>query len=220
MRLPSAGTRRRILLFAGALGVAVGACNLAVLRGGKPFAARLGQGEVADCALVLGARVYADGTVSPVLEDRLEIGLRLYREGRARRILVSGDHGSAAYDEVNAMRRWLEARGVPEADIFLDHAGFDTYSSMARARDVFHARRVIVVTQRFHLPRALYIARKLGLEADGAEADLRRYPGALYSETREIASRTRAFLDVATHRVPRHLGPPMPLSGDGRVTRG
>jgi len=205
---------------AAALALAVAACNAAVLRGGTPFAERLADGEVADCALVLGARVYADGTVSPVLADRLETGLRLYREGRVRRILVSGDHRAESYDEVNAMRRWLEARGVPESDIFLDHAGFDTYSSMARARDVFHARSVIVATQRFHLPRALYIARSLGLVADGAEADRRRYPGALYSQTREIASRTRAFVDVATGRVPRHLGAPMPLTGDGRVTRG
>ncbi len=201
-----------------ALGVA--ACNLAVLLGGTPFAARLRDGEKADCILVLGARVYADGTVSPVLEDRLQTGLRLYREGRASRILVSGDHGGRDYDEVNAMRRWLESRGVPAADIFQDHAGLDTYSSLARARDVFGAQRVLVVTQRFHLPRALFIARRLGLQADGAAADLRVYRGAAYWEAREVASRTRAFVDVAVGRRPRHLGVGISLAGDGRATRG
>jgi SanA protein len=212
--------RQRIVLSLGALAVAVLACNALVLRRGLPFAEPRAASGAYDCALVLGARVYADGTVSPVLEDRLATGLRLYREGKVSRLLVSGDHGKHGYDEVNAMRAWLEARGVPPEHVFLDHAGFDTYSSMIRARDVFGARRVVVVTQRFHLPRALYIARELGLEADGEPADLRVYRGVVYSEVREVASRTRALLDVTTHRVPRHMGAPIPLAGDGRATRG
>ncbi len=220
MAIFSKKLRRRTTVAAVTIAAVVAICNVTVLRGGTPFAAELLEGQTADCALVLGARVYADGAVSAVLEDRLQTALDLYQEGRVPRILVSGDHRTDGYDEVNAMRAWLEARGVPREDIFLDHAGLDTYSSMARARDVFHVRRVLVATQRFHLPRALYIARALGLTADGVPADRRRYPGALYSETREIASRTRAFLDVATHRVPRHLGAPMPITGDGRVTRG
>ena len=211
-------TRRRAALALLGIGLAVGACNALVISGGTPIATAAGE-EPFDCAVILGARVYADGTPSPVLEDRLATGLALYRAGRARRLLVSGDHGHDSYDEPNAMRRWLEARGVPPEHVFLDHAGFDTYSSMRRARDVFEARRILVVTQRFHLPRALYIARALGLEADGAPADLRPYRGALYSEVREVASRTRAFVDVATDRAPRHLGPKVPIFGDGRATR-
>ena len=214
--------RRRALFTAGALAAFVLACNALVLRRGLPFEkprATIGAGPY-DCALILGARVYGDGTVSPVLEDRLATGLRLYQEGKVSRLLVSGDHGKDGYDEVNAMRAWLEARGVPPAHVFLDHAGFDTYSSVMRARDVFEARRVVVVTQRFHLPRALYIARELGLVADGEPADRRVYRGIVYSEAREIASRTRAFIDVTTHRVPRHLGAKVPLAGDGRATRG
>jgi len=132
---------------------------------------------------------------------------------------VSCDHGTAAYDEVNAMRAWLEARGVPPRDVFLDHAGFDTYSSMWRARDVFRVHHVIVVTQRFHLPRALYLARALGLEADGAPADRQRYRGAVYLEAREIAPPVRAVVDVSTHRSPHHGGAPIPIAGDGLATR-
>ena len=120
-------------------GIAV--CNAAVIAGGTPIAAKTGRPVSPDCALVLGARVYADGGVSPVLEDRLETALALYRDGRVSRILVSGDHGTTTYDEVNAMRRWLEARGVPPKDVFLDHAGFDTYSSIRRARDIFRVER-------------------------------------------------------------------------------
>ena len=190
-------------------------CNVAVVRGGTPFATE--EALSADCVLVLGARVYEDGTVSPVLEDRRWI---LYRDGKAPRILVSGDHHTASYDEPNAMRRWLEARGVPPEHVFMDHAGLDTYSSMARARDVFQARRVLVVTQAFHLPRALYIARALGLSAEGAPADRRMYPGMAYQHVREVASRTRAFVDVTRGRAPRHLGPSLPLTGDGRCTAG
>jgi vancomycin permeability regulator SanA len=208
---------RRPAYVCGALAALVLACNAAVIAGGTPFDAS--AAETADCALVLGARVYENGDVSQVLEDRLQTALDLYRAGKVSRILVSGDHHKDGYDEVNAMRRWLEARGVPPGDVFLDHAGLDTYSSMARAREVFRARRVIVVTQRFHLPRALYIARALGLEADGAPADRRVYRGAIWFELREIASRTRAVVDVTTHRTPRHLGPSIPISGDGLATR-
>jgi SanA protein len=208
---------KRVLAACGVVAAAVAVCNVTVVWEGTPIVT--GRTEAADCALVLGARVYPNGDVSQILEDRLETALELYRAGRVSRILVSGDHGKSSYDEVNTMRKWLEARGVAPGDVFLDHAGFDTYSSMVRARDVFRARSVIVVTQRFHLPRALYIARALGLEADGAAADRRLYRGAIWYEAREVASRTRAFVDVTSRRAPRHLGPAIPLSGDGLATR-
>jgi vancomycin permeability regulator SanA len=213
-------TRRRLMFAAALVALAVAACNTVVLARGAPLADDRDRGEApSDCALVLGAGVHADGSVSAVLEDRLETGLALYRDRRVARILVSGDHGTDGYDEVNAMRRWLEARGVPPGDVFLDHAGFDTYSSMWRARDVFRVRRMIVVTQRFHLPRALFIARSLGLEASGAPADRRPYRGAVYHELREVLSRTRAVIDVTTRRVPRHAGAEIAIAGDGRATR-
>ncbi len=209
-------TRRRLAV-AAAAALLIAACNVRVLAGGSPAQGRVTG--IADCALVLGARVYDGERASPVLEDRLETALALYRGGTVQRILVSGDHGTAAYDEVNMMRAWLEARGVPPRDLFLDHAGFDTYSSVRRARDVFLARRIIVVTQRFHMPRALYIARALGLEADGARADRRRYRGAAYLEVREVGARVRALLDVTRDRSPHHGGAPIPITGDGLATR-
>lgn len=209
-------TRLALLLLALSGGGLVIAANAVVLRGG-----RLGPAvRDADCALVLGAAVGIDGTPSHVLGDRLRTALALYEQGRVRRIIVSGDHRTPGYDEPNAMRRWLEARGVPPSAIFMDHAGVDTYSSVWRAKHVFGADRIVVVTQRFHLPRALWMARSLGLEAEGAVSDQRTYQRASWYEVREVVSRTKAFVDVQRERRPRHVGPPIPLEGDGRVTAG
>lgn len=196
-------------------GLAVAAANVWVLSGGRDAPV-----EAPDCALVLGAGVGPGGVPSPVLRDRLDAALDLWRAGSVPRILVSGDHRTESYDEPNAMRAYLEARGVPADVIFMDHAGFDTYSSVWRARHVFGARRLVVVTQRFHLPRALWVARSLGMEASGAPADRRLYRGMAWFEAREVVSRTKALLDVAIARSPRHAGPPIPLSGDGRATAG
>lgn len=202
-----------------AVALAVTAANARVLAASEVGAAE-SAASVADCAVVLGAGVYPDQTPSPVLQDRLETALSLYREGRVRRLLVSGDHGRASYDETNTMRLWLEARGVPHRDVFMDHAGFDTYSSMWRAKHVFGAKKVIVVTQRFHLARSVYLARAMGMEAEGAAADRRWYRGMVWLEMREVASRTKAALDVVTQRRPRHTGPPISLDGDADATAG
>ncbi len=212
---------RRVLAVAlAAAMVFVAVTNVDVYRTGRAQVVDEGAVARADCILVLGARVYPDGRPSTVLQDRLETALRLYRAGRASRILVSGDHGADSYDEPTAMRRWLEARGVPREAIFQDHAGFDTYSSMYRARAVFGAQRVLVVTQAFHLPRALYLAVSLGMQAEGVPADARSYQRAGYYQVREVASRTRAFLDVRRGRRPRAEGEAIPLGGDGRITDG
>lgn len=172
----------------------------------------------AEAVVVLGALVFPDGSLSPMVQDRLESAYDLYRAGKAKKILISGDHGQADYDEVNAMRRYLEQKGIPPADIFMDHAGFDTYDSMYRTRDVFQARNVIVVTQRFHLPRALWIAQRLGLNPQGVVADRRHYGGSAYYALREMLARIKAFGEVALHRKPVYLGPVIPIHGDGRAT--
>lgn len=207
-----------------ALLVALGAANLAVLHGGRAGRAarvdRVARVDHFDCALVLGAGVREDGTPSDVLRDRLDVALALHRNGLAPRIIVSGDHRERSYDEPNAMRRYLEAHGVPPSAIFMDHAGLDTYSSVWRAKHVFGVERVIVVTQDFHLPRALYVARSLGMTAEGASADLRAYRGIAWQNVRETMSRTKAFFDVAVGRRPRHEGPRIDLRGDGHVTEG
>ncbi len=210
--------KRRPVQAALAGAILVVAVNLAVFAGGGS-PRETGPSDEVDCILVLGAGVW-NGAPSPILEDRLAQALELYQAGRSSKILVSGDHQDERYDEPNTMRVWLEARGVPARDIFMDHAGLDTYSSMWRARHVFGVDRMLVVTQRFHLRRAVWTARSLGMTAEGVAADRRPYRGAAWFEIREIASRTKAFIDVHSGRAPRHVGPRIPLEGDGRVTAG
>ncbi len=173
-------------------------------------------------ALILGAKVHGGGRLSNMLEDRVLTGLELYRQGKVEKLLLSGDHGRQAYDEVNAMRDYLLKQGVPAQDIFMDHAGFDTYSSMYRARDVFQVRDVIVVTQAFHLPRAVFLARSLGLEAVGLVADRRTYTQAsrLKSAVREPLARVKSFLETLLRVKPKYLGDAIPITGDGRQTLG
>jgi SanA protein len=199
-RLRRIGKRLALVAGAAALTFAL-ACNFAVLRGGRVSAEPLRD---ADAIIVLGAGVGPDG-VSQVLGDRLETALALYREGRAKKILLTGDHASPQYDEVAAMRKYLEARGVPSDALILDGAGVDTFSSISRARLVYGIHRAIVVTQAFHLPRALWLARALGMEADGSEADKRTYRGAAWFQVRELISRTKAWVDVGIGRTPREL---------------
>ena len=124
----------------------------------------------ADCILVLGCGVREDGSPSLMLRDRLEKGIELYKAGTAPKLLMSGDHGRKDYDEVNLMKDYAKERGIPSEDIFMDHAGFSTYDSMVRAKDIFCAEKVIVVSQEYHLYRALYLAEKLGLDAYGVSA--------------------------------------------------
>ena len=128
-----------------------------------------------DCILVLGCGVRDSGEPSLMLQDRLNMGLRLYEAGAAPKLLMSGDHSTVDYDEVNAMKDYVMDRGVPSGDVFMDHAGFSTYESMYRARDVFCAEKILIVSQRYHLYRAVYDARALGLEAYGVAAEDIRY---------------------------------------------
>ena len=212
--------RRRILAWGGAaVAGAVLTVNLWVVAGTVRYRyERVGDVPVRQAAIVPGALVYPDGRPSDILADRLETALALYRAGRVARILVSGDHGRREYDEVNAMRRWLEARGVPSRDIFMDHAGFDTHDTMVRAREVFCVDSAVVVTQAFHLPRAVYAARGAGLRAVGLEADRRRYRKAVQNQVRESAARVKSFGEIHLGLSPRYLGPRIPIDGDGRAT--
>jgi SanA protein len=192
--------------------------NLFVYQSGKAGLVGLDDAPKADAILVLGAYTYESGHVSPILRDRLLVGLDLYEKQVAPKLLVSGDHGQHDYDEVNAMRRFLEEQGVPPEDIFMDHAGFDTYDSMKRAKDIFEVKSVLVVTQTFHLTRAVYIGRALGLDCQGVPSDLSNYPSLGYLKKREWAARIKAFLEVNLRRKPKYGGDTHPISGDGTST--
>ena len=173
----------------------------------------------ADVIVVLGAYVFPDGTPSHMLNDRLTVGYELYAQGKVPKVLVSGDHGQKNYDEVNSMKDFLRDKGIPEEDIFMDHAGFSTYESMYRARDIFKADKIIIVTQEYHLKRAVFIARELGIEAYGVPSDLRYYLIMEQYKLREIAARNKDFfLAKILKPKPTFLGEEIPVSGDGRAT--
>lgn len=173
-----------------------------------------------DCILVLGCYVHENGQPSAMLADRLQRGVALYDAGAAPKIIMSGDHGQTTYDEVNAMKAYALARGVPSEDVFMDHAGFSTYESLYRARDVFQAKKILIVTQDYHLHRALYIAKALGLEAYGVPADYRDYAGQLGRDVREVLARNKDFVSTIFKPKPTFLGEPIPVFGDGNLTNG
>ena len=170
-----------------------------------------------DCIIILGAGIWGDGP-SPMLEDRLLQGIELYEKGVAPKIVMSGDHGREEYDEVNVMKDFAIQKGIPSEDIFMDHAGFSTYESIYRAKEIFEAEKVVIVTQKYHLYRALYIANSLGLEAYGVGADPRQYVGATYRELREILARDKDFIKCIFKPEPTYLGETIPVSGSGDVT--
>lgn len=172
----------------------------------------------ADCILVLGAGIRTDGSPSPMLQDRLNTGIALYQNGAAPKLLMSGDHGREDYNEVQTMKDITLEQGVPSEDVFMDHAGFSTYDSLYRARDVFQARKVIIVTQKYHLYRALYIARSLGLDAWGVSADTRRYRGQSQRDFREILARDKDFFVSVFKPLPKYLGDTIPITGNGDLT--
>ena len=189
-------TRLALGLLAGAI-VIVGAANAVVALGGRGWTRDPAAARPAQAALVLGAQVQPDGQPSAMLEDRVRAAAALYRDRRVAKALVSGDH------------------------IFEDHAGFDTWDSMVRAKHVFEVKTAIVVTQRFHLARALWLARRAGLRASGLAADARSYGSITRTlQAREVVARVKAVGDVVTGAGPRFLGPSHPIAGDGRTTLG
>jgi SanA protein len=173
-----------------------------------------------DVVVVLGASVWSNARPSNILEDRLLTGIELYKKGLTKKMLMSGDHGQENYDEVNTMRTYAQRMGVAEDDIFMDHAGFRTYDSLYRAREVFGLHNCIIVTNNFHLPRALYIARELGIDAIGVKSDLRVYQDQALNDVREFFARIKAFLDVNIIKPkPKYLGEKIDINGSGMVTR-
>jgi SanA protein len=172
----------------------------------------------ADCILVLGAGVRADGSPSPMLEDRLMQGIALYNMGVSDRLLMSGDNTKKGYDEVNTMKQYAIDKGIVSENIFMDHAGISTYDSLYRAKEIFLADEIIIVTQKYHLYRALYIADSLGIDAYGVSADPRIYIGQEVREIREILARAKDFVKCILNPSSKFLGEVIPVSGDGNIT--
>lgn len=147
----------------------------------------------AQCIMVLGASVNPDGSPSGILQDRLDVGIDLYHAGVAPKLLMSGDNGTDTYNEVEGMKQYAISKGVPSEDIFCDHAGFSTYESMYRAEDIFEVKRLVVVTQTYHLYRAIYDAETRGIEVVGVSSDLHEYQNQSWFDTREVMARAKDF---------------------------
>jgi SanA protein len=195
--------------------------NAYVLSSGGDSTDEVAEVPRAQVAIVPGALVMQDGTMSTMLADRVRRAAALWHAGKVEKVLVSGDHGNWGYDEPDTMRKALVADGVAPRDVFEDHAGFDTWATMVRARSIFGVRDAVVVTQGFHMPRALYLADAAGIEASGLTADLHQwgYQGRK-SEAREVLSRVKAVLDV-TLDTAAMAGPKIPIATtDGRESWG
>ena len=176
-----------------------------------------GENQI-DAVLVLGAQVRPDGSLSKMLKERLDTGISIYKSGITDRMIMSGDHGRDDYDEVNAMKSYAIEQGVPSECIFMDHAGFSTYESMYRAKEIFEAENLIVVTQKYHMYRALYDAKALGIEAKGVTCDTRVYSGDKYRKLREAAARIKDVGYTIAKPKPTYLGDVIPVTGNGNVT--
>lgn len=190
-----------------------------VWRGGAVILERDEVEPPYDAIIILGAQVLDNYYPSAMLRDRLDGAVELYKAGVSDRILVTGDHREDNYNEVGVMGRYLLEQGIPDQAIFMDHFGLDTYDSIYRSQHVFEITKAIVVTQTFHLQRALYIARALDLDYHGYATDTRDYHSSTYTFLREYGARLKAVYEVRSEASPARLDPPMPISGDGRNTR-
>ena len=179
--------------------------------------ASAGEVRPAYTGIILGCRA-VNGAVGNCLEERMRAGLSLYQAGTVQRLLLTGDHGRSSYDEVNAMKDWLVAHGVPVEHIFLDHAGFDTYDSMVRAKEVFQVQDAVLISQAFHLPRAVFIAQELGLSVNALSADPPAGSVCRGSEVREPFACLKAWVDVSVRSSPRFLGPTIPITGSSAAS--
>ncbi|GHU63036.1 hypothetical protein AGMMS49983_05630 [Clostridia bacterium] len=194
--------------------------NILVVQTAKPYILTTDEADAwadanggADAILVLGASVSAYGP-SPILANRLDEGMELYTLGVSDLLLLSGDNGTAEYNEVQAMKEYTATNGaaidLTEENIYLDHAGFSTYDSVYRAKNIFKADKIVIVTQRFHLYRALYLANQLGLDAIGVAAPDAEHQ-AIQNDVREFGARVKSFFLVHTGSVPKIMGEPIPL---------
>lgn len=171
-----------------------------------------------DCIIVLGCSVRPNGAPSSMLNDRLDTGIKAYKFGAAPKIIMSGDHGTEEYDEVNTMKKYAIEHNVPSSDIFMDHAGFSTYDSIYRANEIFGAKKILIVSQEYHLYRAIFIAKRLGMEAYGLNADLREYKNQLFRDVREVAAISKDYVKCIYFPEAERMGEKISLKGSGDIT--
>lgn len=171
----------------------------------------------AECILILGAGIWQNNP-SPMLEDRLNEGISLYEKGASKKIIMSGDHTKTDYDEVNVMKKYAMEKGVNSEDIFMDHAGISTYDSIYRAKEIFKLKKIIIVTQEYHLYRALYIAQSLGIEAYGVKSNPREYAGQKMRDLREVLARDKDFVMSIFKPKSKILGDTISITGNGDIT--
>jgi SanA protein len=210
-----------MVLFVLTIALSVAFINVFMTLKVKGDTATVADAPKAQAAIILGALVNDDGTLSAMLADRVTRGAELYKAGKVDSVIVSGDHGTWGYDEPTTMRKALQAQGVPAAKIFTDHAGFDTWATMKRAREVFKVDSALVVTQGFHMTRSLYLADAAGLKATGVTSDIQPYGSQQrISEIRELPARVKAFKSAALDSNVL-LGPAIPVeSSDSRESWG
>src|SRR4051812_49565636 len=209
--------KRALVIAAGFLIVVLAVPNAVVALGGRGSTTQTEDVPHAQAAVVLGAQVMPNGAPSSMLSDRIDAAAELYKAGKVDKLLLSGDHSRKTYDEVGTMKRILLAKGIPPQDIFEDHAGFDTWDSAQRARRVVDVQSAVGVPQQFHIGRALYGARRAGLQVTGYAAARRGY-GKIMGKLRlrEAAARVKTLGDAITGADPHFLGPEIPITGDGR----
>lgn len=171
-------------------------------------------------AIVFGAGYWPSGRLSDALADRMETAIALYQAGKVNKLLLSGDNRFADYNEPAVMARYAEERGVPREDLVLDYAGRRTYDSCYRARDIFGVQQAVLITQAFHLPRALYTCQHLGLDVVGVVADRHQYIRAPWYQLRELFALTRAWLDLKLFKPLPVLGEPIPVDWSQRTRTG
>lgn len=215
---------KRLFVALAVLGVlcaaVLAACNLWMVHSTTPaiYTLNNADGLEGDCILVLGCGLRRDGYPSQMLCDRLDVAIEAYRMGLAPKLLMSGDHGRVEYDEVNAMKDYAVAKGIPSEDIFMDHAGFSTYESMYRAKEIFRCDRIIAVTQSYHLHRAIANARAMGMQAVGISSDQRTYARQWYFDLRETVARVKDTVYGLAKPQPTCLGKAIPIFGNGNAT--
>jgi len=165
-----------------------------------------------DVGIIFGAGINGDQP-SKYLKDRLDAGIALYKANRINKILLSGDNGRDEYDELTVMKNYCFKHGVDTTKIFIDYAGFDTYSTMYRAKHIFNIKKATLISQEYHLNRAIYIGQKLGIKSVGYSANNGEYLGYKYVTFREYGSVFKSFFDVLRNREPRFLGNPIDING-------